>query len=200
VTYNVTAQVDQTVTGSLSTTVVATPPVGMTDMTPPDNIATDVDALAQTTLSVTKSAAPDPALLGQTLTYTIQVTNTGADNATGITAADTLPAGVAYQSASGSGWACGLSAGVVTCTLGFLAPGAAPPILIAVTVQSSATQANSVTASAVNAAATGASVETAVIIPPVPAANGWGLLVLVLLLVGSGGWLIRRARCGPLRA
>lgn len=45
VTYHVTAQVAASVSGDLTTTVVAIPPIGITDLTPPDNIATDTDTL-----------------------------------------------------------------------------------------------------------------------------------------------------------
>jgi hypothetical protein len=43
VTYNVTAQVAPTATIDLSNMVVVIPPTGMTDMTPYDNFATDMD-------------------------------------------------------------------------------------------------------------------------------------------------------------
>jgi len=46
VTYNVTAQVAPTATGTLSNMVVVIPPSGMTDMTPRDNFVTDTDTYA----------------------------------------------------------------------------------------------------------------------------------------------------------
>jgi uncharacterized repeat protein (TIGR01451 family) len=46
---------------------------------------------------------------------------------------DTLPAGVAFVSAAGTGWTCNQAAGVVTCTRATLAVGAAPAITIVVT-------------------------------------------------------------------
>ncbi len=45
VTYQVTAQVAASVSGDLTVMVVANPPIGMTDLTPLDNIATDTDTL-----------------------------------------------------------------------------------------------------------------------------------------------------------
>src|SRR5207244_12810091 len=46
---------------------------------------------------------------------------------------DTLPAGVTFVSASGTGWTCSQSGGIVTCTRASLAVGAAPAITIVVT-------------------------------------------------------------------
>src|SRR5205085_2749605 len=59
--------------------------------------------------------------------------------AAGITVTDTLDANTTYVSASGTGWTCGQSAGVVTCSLPTLAVStAANPITIITTVPNSA--------------------------------------------------------------
>jgi uncharacterized repeat protein (TIGR01451 family) len=50
-----------------------------------------------------------------------------------LTVKDVLPAGVTFNGASGSGWNCTQSSGVVTCTRPTLAPGAAPDIVISAT-------------------------------------------------------------------
>jgi len=77
---------------------------------------------------------PVPSALGSTpYSYTINVTNNGGVAATNATVTDTLPAGVIYNSASGTGWNCAYAAGVVICTQASLAPGAASPITISVT-------------------------------------------------------------------
>jgi len=196
VTYNVTAQIAQLVSGSLTNTVTVAPPGGFTDPNPANNSATDVDALALTTIAVTKSATPNPVFVGDTLTWTVQVTNTGAVNATGLSVSDTLPAGVAYLGASGTGWSCGNAASVVTCTRPLLAPGAAPPIVIlaATSNASPSSLVNSVTASAVNAlASANASVQTDVRVRVIPTLDRWALLLLVLLVGGAAGWRRRRA-------
>jgi uncharacterized repeat protein (TIGR01451 family) len=50
-------------------------------------------------------------------TYTIKVTNHGTGPTTGnITVTDTLPAGLAFVSSTGAGWACSASGQTVTCT------------------------------------------------------------------------------------
>ncbi|HVF56315.1 MAG TPA: hypothetical protein VM934_09200 [Pyrinomonadaceae bacterium] len=67
-------------------------------------------------LSVTKTATSS-FLVGSNATYSIVVRNNGPQSASGpITVSDTLPAGLTYVSGTGTGWTCGASAGVVTCT------------------------------------------------------------------------------------
>ena len=75
-------------------------------------------------LSVTKSHSPDPAIIGEPLTYTVVVENNGgpADN---VVVSDVLSDAVAFVSASfvtGSG-TCAEVAGDVTCAVGSLAAG-----------------------------------------------------------------------------
>jgi lysyl endopeptidase len=84
-------------------------------------------------LSVSTTDSPDPVVGLQPLTYTLNVSNAGPAVANDVSLQNTLPAGVTFQGASGTGWACGETGGVVTCTRPTLAVGAAPPIDIAVT-------------------------------------------------------------------
>src|SRR5206468_3809964 len=91
---------------------------------------------ASADLSITKSDSPDPVTAGGTLTYTLSVSNAGPSTATSVSVTDTLPAGVTFVSAAGSGWSCSQASGVVTCTRASLAPGAAPAITIVVTAPS----------------------------------------------------------------
>src|SRR5205807_2678555 len=62
--------------------------------------ATVVVHVPRADLSVTKSHAPDPPVVGHPLTYTVAVTNHGPDTATAIVITDTLPSGVTFVSAS----------------------------------------------------------------------------------------------------
>lgn len=196
-TYHVTAQVAPDVSGDLTNMVVASPPSGMTDMTPLDNIARDIDTFSEPILAVTKSATPNPVTVGSQLTYSIHVTNTGSADAVNLTVSDTLPSSLIYQSASGSGWSCAQIASVVTCTRPLLAPGAAPPILIkAMVLYATASLTNNVSVSAVNARATAtASASTSVQgrvtaqdVLPVPTLVPEGLLLMGLLLAGVTAW------------
>jgi uncharacterized repeat protein (TIGR01451 family) len=79
-------------------------------------------------LAITKTHAGNFAV-GANGVYTLDVTNNGPNDATGtITVTDTLPAGLTYASAVGTGWTCGAVGQIVTCTRpGPLANGAAAP-------------------------------------------------------------------------
>lgn len=94
---------------------------------------------------------------GGTGSYTLTVHNNGPDAyvpANTITVTDTLPTGLTYTSASGSGWSCGAVGQVVTCTTGAnLASGANLPVItlnvnVAYTAPTSVT--NSVSVSVLN--------------------------------------------------
>jgi uncharacterized repeat protein (TIGR01451 family) len=82
-------------------------------------------------LSVGLQAAPEPVGAGATLTYTLGVANAGPSQANALTLTDTLPAGVAFVSASGTGWIC-TGTGPVTCTLPSLGIASATPVSIVV--------------------------------------------------------------------
>jgi len=91
--------------------------------------------LVNADLSVTKGDAPDPAVLGQDLTYTIGVTSAGPDMAQNATFEDELPAGTVFRSVTASaGWSCehpGVGdRGTVRCTHQSMAPGSASFTLV----------------------------------------------------------------------
>ncbi|MGD9224526.1 MAG: hypothetical protein PVH22_14835 [Desulfobacteraceae bacterium] len=96
-------------------------------------------------LAVTKSHTGD-FIAGQQETYTIETVNSGPNDATGtITITDTLPTGLSYVSAAGTGWSCSASGQEVTCTHpGPLANGSALPDLT-LTVYADASAASTVT-------------------------------------------------------
>jgi uncharacterized repeat protein (TIGR01451 family) len=115
-----------------------------------DFILTEGDAFdvlkQQADLAISLTDSPDPLNAGQALSYTITVSNDGPHVAQGISVALQLPTGVAFQSASGTGWSCTQSGGVVTCTRASLGSGqTAPPITVQVTAP---TQAGTIAASA----------------------------------------------------
>jgi large repetitive protein len=83
-------------------------------------------------LRIAKTDSPDPVQAGTTLTYTLAVANDGPSTANAVSVSDTLPSGVTFLTATGTGWTCAQTAGVVTCTRPTLAVGAAPPITITV--------------------------------------------------------------------
>ena len=118
VQYTISVPIDPASPGSIDNTVT----VSSDSMDPVDsnNVATiSTDIVASTDLSITKVDDIDPIDAGQTLTYTITVTNNGPSLASGIVVTDTLPAGVSLVSTSG----CAEDPmGVPTCSLPDLAP------------------------------------------------------------------------------
>lgn len=85
-----------------------------------DNQAQDSDSVVVQCpdLEVVKTADADHADAGDTIGYTITVTNNGPGTATGVVMTDTLPmaAGLnwSFDGVTG-GWSCSISAGVLTC-------------------------------------------------------------------------------------
>lgn len=84
----------------------------------PDNDTDDdtVDVAALVDLAITKTHTGD-AVIGSELTFTLAVTNNGPTVDPGpVTVTDTLPTGLTYVTAVGSGWSCSAEGQDVTCT------------------------------------------------------------------------------------
>ena len=104
------------------------------DPTPLNNRASDTDTLvAAPDLIVTKTDGVTSAQPGQTLNYTVTITNAGNQGATGVILTDPLPANTTFVSASNGGVFAG---GVVTWNIGSLAAGATLTRLVTVRVDS----------------------------------------------------------------
>jgi uncharacterized repeat protein (TIGR01451 family) len=95
-----------------------------------DDIAITVGPGGGAALSLTMIDAPDPVTVGSALTYSVQVSNRGPFAATTVTVADTLPAGVAFVSATASQGSCTFVSllRAVVCSLGSVANGDAASI------------------------------------------------------------------------
>ena len=104
----------------------------------------DVNAVVSSAdLGITKiNAGRFPA--GGTGQYTLTVTNNGPSAAPDVTVTDTLPAGLTYLSASGTGWICNAAGQTVTCSRREALARAAPTA-IALTVAVSTSAAPSLT-------------------------------------------------------
>ncbi|MCG3208918.1 MAG: hypothetical protein FOGNACKC_02531 [Anaerolineae bacterium] len=114
-----TVSVDPGFVGVLTNTAALT---GTTaDPGPAANSATiTTSANIPADVQLSKTAQPEPVIVGQPLTYTLLITNTGPVTATNVLVTDTLPAGVNFGSVTASQGSCSESAGVVTCNLGSL--------------------------------------------------------------------------------
>lgn len=114
--------------GNLTNTAIVTPPAGITDPAPGNNTATDITAATRVIdLGIAKTALPNPAVTGNTLTYTITLTNNGPgtlaaadviqviDNLpVGFTATTYTPAAGTYTSANGNWTSLTLASGQTT--------------------------------------------------------------------------------------
>src|SRR5207249_4778239 len=77
------------------------------------------------TLTISKTDAPDPVVAGANITYTINYSNSGNANATGVVIADTIPVNTSFVSATGGGPP---RRGAVPWNIGALAAGASASV------------------------------------------------------------------------
>jgi uncharacterized repeat protein (TIGR01451 family) len=134
-TFSVSGTVGST-SGAMTNTATVAAPAGTTDPVSGNNSATDVTTIDAVDFQVVKSHT-GTFTVASTGAYTITVTNVGTVASTGaLDVVDSLPAGLAYSSASGAGWTCAAAGPVVTCSNpGPLAPSAASSIALTVDVQ-----------------------------------------------------------------
>ena len=116
---------------TLTNTVAVTsstpdPDPGNNQDTEPTTVLASTDA----DLLIVKTDAPDVAVAGTDVSYTLSVTNRGPATATGVTVTDTLPAGTTFVSGSTG---CSAAGAVVTCTAGTLAAGSSLALGITIT-------------------------------------------------------------------
>ena len=138
------------------TVVVTAPPqsasltntVSVASTTSDPNLANNTSSVttgvtASADLSLVKSG-PATVVAGGSVSYWLVVTNGGPSDAAALSVTDTLPAGVTFVSATGTGWACTNSGNVsVTCTRPTLAAGTpAPTITVVVTAPAQAATLN----------------------------------------------------------
>jgi uncharacterized repeat protein (TIGR01451 family) len=83
-------------------------------------------------VTVAQRASTNLLVLGQQLTYTLDVTNRGPNTATNVRLVDPLPANVSFVSASSPQAACTNDLGTIRCHAGSLAPGARAQVTVVV--------------------------------------------------------------------
>lgn len=89
---------------------------------------------AQADLAITNTSTTSSVTAGGSLVYQISVTNNGPSTATGVSLSDTLPTGVTFTSATATQGTVSSASGVVSGTLGTLAPGATVTVTVNATV------------------------------------------------------------------
>ena len=83
-----------------------------------NNTVSDPTTIVQgPNIQLSKTHSPEPFVTGSSGTYTLTVSNSSGFDAAGpLTIVDTLPVGLSYGSASGSGWSCSANGQTVTCS------------------------------------------------------------------------------------
>lgn len=100
------------------------------DPDPSDNVSTEETTVNPSAdLSITQTDTPDPARTGGSLTYTITVSNSGPNDATGVRLDDILPEGAVLVSVEASQGTCNST---VVCELGTLPVGGSVTVRITV--------------------------------------------------------------------
>lgn len=98
--------------------------------------ATGTGVTANYDLLLFNTDAPDPVLVGNNVTYTLDVSNAAPDPAPAVVLTDTLPTGLTFVSATPSNapiGSCLQAAGTVTCNLGVLSAWGSVSVTIVVT-------------------------------------------------------------------
>ena len=181
-TFTLTATIAPGAIGVLANTASVTAPPGVLDPTPANNSATDSDTLTpRADLALATSDAPDPAVQGGGIAYTLLVTNLGPSTSPAMTLTDTLSGQVSFLSVDPGPPACTHAAGTVTCGLGSLAASASTTVTIQVSVSPTAS-------GSISNAATVAGLVTD------PVASNDGETELTLVLARSGGELAHGTR------
>jgi uncharacterized repeat protein (TIGR01451 family) len=111
-----------------------------------DSETTTVNPLLvpQADLGVIKTDTLDPVTVGDSITYTVTVNNSGPDSAQNVVLTDDLPGSVVYISATPDQGTCSQVGGVVTCNLGDMPNGGSTSVEILCATTSDNTLTNNV--------------------------------------------------------
>ena len=107
------------------------------DPDPGDNAASgNVDIVSQADLSLTKSVSPADAVPGDTVTYTLVVSNSGPISSKDVVLSDTVPGGVTFTGSTPGAPDCNYDSGSVGCDLGTIPAGESRTVTVRATVDS----------------------------------------------------------------
>ncbi|MHC5925414.1 CARDB domain-containing protein, partial [Nostoc sp.] len=96
--------------------------------------------VSQSDLTISQTDSPDPVIVGNPLTYTLTVSNTGTANASGISVQYTLPSGVTFNGTTvANDFTASVSAGVVTFSGGSINAGSNATLTVNVIPNSTGT-------------------------------------------------------------
>lgn len=118
------------------------------EMQPNIDSASCIFPLPTVNIGVMFPAQPPSALLGNSVTVTFDVPNTGSENATNVVVDAVLPSNVSFISAASSAGACTLSAGDVNCPIGTVAGSASASVTISMRAETIGTDTMSATVTA----------------------------------------------------
>lgn len=138
VSFDITVAIEETLTGSIENEATVSSPT-MDPNVPNNTDGDDTSINVRADLSLTKTLLTDPVVAGQQVTYRLAVRNHGPATSPGtIRVTDTLPVGLSYDGAAGTGWGCAAVGQVITCDRSAsLASGTnAPAITVTATVGS----------------------------------------------------------------
>ena len=131
-TIDVTGTVDDAASQGVTLTNTATvSDPAITDTDPSNDSGQAVDSILERAALTLDKTALDPIVSGRSVRWQLTVAHAGPSVARAVTVTDTLPAGVTFTSGSPG---CAHAAGVVTCTVGDLAPGQVATLTITTTV------------------------------------------------------------------
>jgi uncharacterized repeat protein (TIGR01451 family) len=100
-------------------------------------VQTTVGSSTTADLSITNTAAPNPVIAGNNITYTVVVKNNGAATASTVAFSEAIPANTTFVSATptpATGWTCSVVTGTLTCSNATLASGASTSFAVVLQV------------------------------------------------------------------
>ena len=117
--------------GKGSTAEITFPTVTLGQVNPPPAITCTFDTtLKKADLEVKDAVAPETALAGGQVTFTLSVANNGPDTATGVKLADKLPAGLSIISVTPAQGSCTNTTSSLSCPLGTLTNGTSTKVTV----------------------------------------------------------------------